>query len=103
MFILIILIYVGIKEAGMDWIFHLDTDELLYPAGTNHYSVQELLSDVPAEVDTIVFTNYVSNFTYYMPFVSPFNYMCMRVCIYEKILRCQSTSCITFIPDTTLK
>lgn len=44
----------------MDWIIHLDTDELIYPAGTSHYSVQQLLSEVPEDVDMVVFPNYVS-------------------------------------------
>ncbi|KAL3534463.1 hypothetical protein ACH5RR_002924 [Cinchona calisaya] len=49
------------REARMDWIFHLDTDELLYPAGTSHYSVQQLLSEVPEDVDMVVFPNYESS------------------------------------------
>ncbi|XP_019186645.1 PREDICTED: glycosyltransferase-like At2g41451 [Ipomoea nil] len=48
------------REAGMDWIFHLDTDELIHPAGSGAFSVQQLLSSVPAEVDTVVFSNYES-------------------------------------------
>ena len=45
----------------MEWIFHLDTDELLHPAGTREYSVRELLKGLPADVDMVVFPNYVSN------------------------------------------
>ncbi|KAL9237937.1 hypothetical protein vseg_012428 [Gypsophila vaccaria] len=48
------------REAGMDWIFHLDTDELLYPAGTREYSVRELLTELPRDVDMVVFPNYES-------------------------------------------
>ncbi|CAO2831667.1 unnamed protein product [Amaranthus hypochondriacus] len=48
------------RDAGMEWIFHLDTDELLHPAGTRGYSVTELLMDVPSDVDMIVFPNYES-------------------------------------------
>ncbi|XP_011075612.1 glycosyltransferase-like KOBITO 1 [Sesamum indicum] len=48
------------REAGMDWIIHLDTDELMYPAGSQGYSVPKLLSDVPEDVDTVVFPNYES-------------------------------------------
>lgn len=44
----------------MEWIIHLDTDELIYPAGTREYSLRQLLSDVPANVDMVVFPNYVS-------------------------------------------
>ncbi|KAG8372034.1 hypothetical protein BUALT_Bualt12G0024700 [Buddleja alternifolia] len=47
-------------EAGMDWIIHLDTDELIYPAGNRDYSVQKLLSDVPEDVDLLIFLNYES-------------------------------------------
>lgn len=43
----------------MDWIVHLDTDELLHPAGASEYSLRNLLSDVPSEVDVVVFSNYV--------------------------------------------
>ncbi|KAM7270355.1 hypothetical protein ACFE04_029569 [Oxalis oulophora] len=39
------------REARMDWIFHLDTDELIYPAGTREFSLRQLLSDVPSDVD----------------------------------------------------
>ncbi|KAK9671126.1 hypothetical protein RND81_12G008400 [Saponaria officinalis] len=46
------------REAGMEWIFHFDTDELLYPAGTTEYSVVELLTQLPEDVDTVVFLNY---------------------------------------------
>ncbi|GAB4851682.1 hypothetical protein Ancab_031086 [Ancistrocladus abbreviatus] len=49
------------RNAGMDWIFHLDTDELLHPAGTREYSVRELLSDIPTDVDMVVFPNYESS------------------------------------------
>nr|GEZ62684.1 glycosyltransferase-like At2g41451 [Tanacetum cinerariifolium] len=48
------------EEAHMDWIFHLDTDELIYPAGTREYSLVELLLDVPEYVDMVIFPNYES-------------------------------------------
>lgn len=44
----------------MDWIIHVDTDELIHPAGAPEYSLTQLLSDVPANVDMVVFPNYVS-------------------------------------------
>lgn len=44
----------------MDWILHLDTDELIHPAGTQEYSLRQLLSDVPGDVDMVIFPNYVS-------------------------------------------
>ncbi|GMH20179.1 hypothetical protein Nepgr_022020 [Nepenthes gracilis] len=46
------------RDAGMEWIIHLDTDELVHPAGTLEYSVRELLSDIPTNVDMVVFPNY---------------------------------------------
>ncbi|KVH94763.1 hypothetical protein Ccrd_003165 [Cynara cardunculus var. scolymus] len=33
------------EEANLDWILHLDTDELIHPAGTREYSLRKLLSD----------------------------------------------------------
>lgn len=44
----------------MDWIIHLDTDELLHPAGAKEYSLRQLLLDVPGNVDMVIFPNYVS-------------------------------------------
>ncbi|URE38420.1 hypothetical protein MUK42_17024 [Musa troglodytarum] len=38
-------------NARMDWIIHLDTDELIHPAGAEEYSLTRLLSDVPANAD----------------------------------------------------
>ena len=48
------------QDAGMDWILHLDTDELIYPAGAREYSLRRLLLDVPPNVDMVIFPNYVS-------------------------------------------
>lgn len=45
----------------MDWILHLDTDELIHPAGAREYSLRQLLLDVPGNVDMVVFPNYVSS------------------------------------------
>ncbi|CAN0890503.1 Glycosyltransferase-like KOBITO 1 [Linum grandiflorum] len=49
------------REAGVDWIFHLDTDELIHPAGAAEYSLTRLLSDLPGDVDMVVFPNYESS------------------------------------------
>ncbi|KAK6941768.1 hypothetical protein RJ641_027145 [Dillenia turbinata] len=49
------------RDAGMDWIIHLDTDELLHPAGAREYSVRRLLADVPGNVDMVIFPNYESS------------------------------------------
>ncbi|KAG5552526.1 hypothetical protein RHGRI_010566 [Rhododendron griersonianum] len=48
------------REAGMDWIIHLDTDELIHPAGAREYSMRQLLAEVPGNVDMVIFPNYVS-------------------------------------------
>ena len=45
---------------GMDWILHIDTDELVYPGGGPEYSIQRVLAAVPPDVDTMVFPNYES-------------------------------------------
>lgn len=48
------------REAAMDWIIHLDTDELLHPAGAEEYSLRRLLGDVDKDVDMVIFPNYES-------------------------------------------
>ncbi|CAL5218972.1 g727 [Coccomyxa viridis] len=45
---------------GIDWILHIDTDELVYPGGGAEYSIQRVLASVPSDVDTLVFPNYES-------------------------------------------
>ncbi|PKU71165.1 hypothetical protein MA16_Dca014790 [Dendrobium catenatum] len=49
------------RDVGMDWIIHLDTDELLHPVGAQEYSLRQLLSDVPSNVDMVIFPNYESS------------------------------------------
>ncbi|KAL1813510.1 hypothetical protein ACET3Z_023575 [Daucus carota] len=49
------------REGGMDWIIHLDTDELVHPAGTREYSLRELFANVPQKADMVVFPNYESS------------------------------------------
>lgn len=44
----------------VDWILHVDTDELMYPGGAPEYSLQSVLSAYPQDVDTVVFPNYES-------------------------------------------
>ena len=48
------------REANMDWIIHLDTDELLHSVSAKEYSLRQLLLDVPNNVDMVVFPNYES-------------------------------------------
>ncbi|TYI98617.1 hypothetical protein E1A91_D01G227500v1 [Gossypium mustelinum] len=48
------------RDAGMDWIIHLDTDELIHPSSARQYSVRQLLADLPEDVDMVVFPNYES-------------------------------------------
>ncbi|CAD6233688.1 unnamed protein product [Miscanthus lutarioriparius] len=49
------------RDAGMDWIIHLDTDELIHPAGAREYSLRRLLLDIPDNVDMVIFPNYESS------------------------------------------
>ncbi|KAJ3694520.1 hypothetical protein LUZ60_010000 [Juncus effusus] len=49
------------KKASMDWIIHLDTDELIHPAGAQEYSLRKLLSEQPDNVDMVIFPNYESS------------------------------------------
>lgn len=49
------------RNDGVEWILHLDTDELIHPAGTREYSLRQLLLDVPPNVDMVVFPNYESS------------------------------------------
>ena len=48
------------RESNMDWIIHLDTNEILHSASANEYSLRQLLLDVPNNVDMVVFPNYES-------------------------------------------
>jgi hypothetical protein len=48
------------QDAGMEWIIHLDTDELIHPSGTHEYSLRKLLGNISADVDVVIFPNYVS-------------------------------------------
>ncbi|PKA61202.1 hypothetical protein AXF42_Ash006098 [Apostasia shenzhenica] len=41
------------QDAGMEWIIHLDTDELIHPAGAREYSLTRLLADIPGNVDMV--------------------------------------------------
>ncbi|KAJ6992299.1 hypothetical protein NC653_015617 [Populus alba x Populus x berolinensis] len=49
------------REASMDWIIHLETDELIHPAGASEYFLRQFLSDVPGNVDMVIFPNYESS------------------------------------------
>ena len=50
----------ALAEGGIGWIAHIDTDELLYPAGTTDFSLRTLLAAVPANFDALIFPNYES-------------------------------------------
>lgn len=44
---------IAIKQArkdGVDWLIHLDTDELFYPAGTLAYNIQQFFSSLDDSV-----------------------------------------------------
>lgn len=45
---------------NVDWLLHIDTDELMYPGGNSGFSLQKVLSTFADEVDTVVFPNYES-------------------------------------------
>lgn len=45
---------------GVEWILHVDTDELIYPGGAQDYSLQHLLAAQPPDVDNLVFPNWES-------------------------------------------
>ena len=46
------------RREGVDWHVHIDTDELLNPAGQSEFGVKPLFANVPDEVDLLVFPNY---------------------------------------------
>ncbi len=48
------------QRDGIDWLLHIDTDELVYPATAGSFNLQHLLAAQPQDVDLIVFPNYES-------------------------------------------
>jgi len=46
------------RKDNIDWIAHIDIDELLFPSGGASLDIRELLQDQPGYVDAIVFPNY---------------------------------------------
>ena len=48
------------KEDKADWILHIDTDELIYPAGSKSYGLLDVIENVPEGTDTLIFPNYES-------------------------------------------
>lgn len=48
------------RRDGVEWLLHIDTDELVHPAGTRHFSLQEVLATVPGSVDVVIFPNHES-------------------------------------------
>jgi len=45
---------------NVDWLLHIDTDELMYPGGNDGFSLQHVLAAFADDVDTVVFPNYES-------------------------------------------
>ena len=43
---------------GLDWLVHVDTDELLYPGGSPDYSMRQVLGNVGKNTTVVVFPNY---------------------------------------------
>jgi hypothetical protein len=50
----------ALADGNIGWIAHIDTDEMLYPAGASDFSLLTLLAAVPANLDVLVFPNYES-------------------------------------------
>ncbi|KAK9809195.1 hypothetical protein WJX72_011143 [[Myrmecia] bisecta] len=48
------------KRDKMDWVLHIDTDELMWPGGAPEYNLQRVLETYDADVDLVVFPNYES-------------------------------------------
>jgi hypothetical protein len=46
------------QRENIDWHVHIDTDELINPAGAIEYSVKTVFAALPADVDLFVFPNY---------------------------------------------
>ena len=44
----------------VEWLLHIDTDELMYPGGNDGFSLQHVLASFAEDVDTVVFPNYES-------------------------------------------
>lgn len=45
---------------NVEWLLHIDTDELMYPGGNDGFSLQHVLASFAEDVDTVVFPNYES-------------------------------------------
>lgn len=45
---------------GIDWLLHIDTDELVHPSTAGLFNLQQLLGAQPRDVDLVVFPNYES-------------------------------------------
>jgi hypothetical protein len=49
----------GNVDVSVDWIVHIDSDELIYPAGAeNNFNIRRLLARIPNTVGRVVFPNY---------------------------------------------
>eukprot|EP00899_Mesostigma_viride_P027472 jgi/Mesvir1/790/Mv17387-RA.2 len=46
------------REHNVTWIGHVDTDELVLPAGAADFSLKSVLAELPREVDTLVLPNH---------------------------------------------
>ena len=101
---------------NVDWLLHIDTDELMYPGGNSGFSLQNVLSAFADEVDTVVFPNYESlpeTDRVHDPFtevprrscgilcVSRFLWLCMCPCV-TTLLACSHLckDCCGCPPDT---
>ena len=49
----------GNTDANCAWLVHIDSDELIYPAGAeNNFNVRRLLARIPNDVGRVIFPNY---------------------------------------------
>ena len=49
----------GNVDVSVDWIVHIDSDELIHPAGAgNNFNIRRLLASIPNAVGRVVFPNY---------------------------------------------
>ena len=46
------------RAEHLDWMVHIDVDELMWPGGEAHLSMKSFLGEVHPKIDNVVFANY---------------------------------------------
>ena len=46
------------KKDGIEWLLHVDVDELVYPAGSSTFDLRDVLARQSPHIDRVVFPNY---------------------------------------------